>query len=94
MSLDKIIIDAFENGSIPKNKVMCEPYLSKHNLYPTISTKNNYTSKLNTRLDLIAYSDGKRNLFQIAKLINKPLKELNKELKLLAKKKILSVKYL
>ena len=95
-SLDvfKNIIDAFENGSIPKNKVMCEPYLSKHNLYPTISTKNNYTSKLNTRLDLIAYSDGKRNLFQIAKLINKPLKELNKELKLLAKKKILSVKYL
>jgi|TARA_B110000027_G_scaffold124223_1_gene140656 aminopeptidase-like protein len=95
-SLDvfKNIIDAFENGAIPKNKVMCEPHLSKYNLYPTISTKNNYTSKLNTRLDLIAYSDGKRSIFQIAKLIQKPLFEINKELKLLARKKILSVKHI
>jgi|TARA_B110001452_G_scaffold149161_1_gene124168 aminopeptidase-like protein len=94
-SLDvfKNIIDTFENGPIPKSRTMCEPHLSKKNLYPTTSIKANF-NKFNTRLDLIAYSNGKRNLFEIAKIIKKPLLQVNQELKVLESKKILSTKFI
>ena len=42
-------------------------------------------------MDLIAYSDGKRNLIQISKIIKKPLKDIIKELKILIKNKIISI---
>ena len=94
-SLDvfKNIIDTFENGPILKSRTMCEPQLSKRNLYPSISIKSNFNS-FNTRLDLIAYSNGKRNLFEIAKIIKKPLLEVNQEFKVLESKKILSSKFI
>tara|TARA_X000000950_G_C13846424_1_gene632569 strand:- start:119 stop:1390 length:1272 start_codon:yes stop_codon:yes gene_type:complete len=90
----KNIINTFESGPIPYNKILCEPQLSKRNLYPTTSKKDNYSSALKTRLNLIAFSDGKKNLFEIAKLINVPLNNLNKEFNILKKEKILSSKYL
>ena len=41
-------------------------------------------------MDLIAYSDGKKNLIQISNLINQPLKKIILELKLLVKNKVLT----
>ena len=38
-------------------------------------------------MDLIAYSDGKKNLVQISKIIKKPIKKILVELKILVKKK-------
>tara|TARA_A100001388_G_C28769140_1_gene502730 strand:+ start:1292 stop:2563 length:1272 start_codon:yes stop_codon:yes gene_type:complete len=90
----KNIINSFENGPIPKYKILCEPQLSKRNLYPTTSIKHNYSKELKNRLDLIAYSDGRKTLFEIARILKKPLKELNEEFKLLKKEKILSAKYI
>ena len=63
--------------------------MGKRNLYPNISKKNNYDDILKLRLDLIAYADGKKNIFEIAKILNKPLSEINNECELLNKKKIL-----
>ena len=40
-------------------------------------------------MDLIAYSDGKKNLVQISKIIKKPIKKILVELKILVKKKVL-----
>jgi len=57
------IIDAFELGLYPKTKIICEPNLGKRNLYPTLSQKGVYDDKVITRNDLIAYSNGKRNVF-------------------------------
>ena len=63
-------------------------------MYPTTSIKHNYSKELKNRLDLIAYSDGRKTLFEIARILKKPLKELNEEFKLLKKEKILSAKYI
>ena len=45
LSIFKSIIQAFENGIIPENKFVCEPFLSKYNLYPTISFYNPGSNK-------------------------------------------------
>ena len=90
----KNIVESFENNfswyTFPKSNFHCEPNLGKRNLYPNISEKDNY-NKLNLRMDLIAYSDGKRNLIQISKIIKKPIKDIIKELKILIKNKIISI---
>ena len=90
----KNIILSFESGAIPENKNFCEPFLSKYNLYPTISFYNpekNKSSKkkLQTLRDLMAYSDGKNNIFEIALKINKSLAEVLEAYKILKQKKLL-----
>ena len=64
--LVKRIIEALENNCFPKTRILCEPHLSKRNLYPTLSKKN---SSRNARifLDLISYSDGHTSLLNIAR---------------------------
>ena len=90
----KSIVDSFENDfswySFPKSKFYCEPNLGKRNLYPNISEKKNY-NKLNLRMDLIAYSDGKRNLIEISKIIKRPINKIINELKILIRNKILTL---
>ena len=93
----KNIIDVFENCLYPKTNFFCEPNMGKRNLYPTISKKFSYPDSkkftyadLKTRMDIIAFGDGKTSLFEIAELINKPLKEVIEESKILKKNKIIS----
>jgi aminopeptidase-like protein len=92
----KKIIDSFENKKswylFPKNKFNCEPNLGKRNLHYTISEKKNY-DKLKLRMDLLAYADGEKNLAQISKIINEPIKNILKELKILIKNNILEINY-
>ena len=95
----KNIILSFESGVIPENKNFCEPFLSKYNLYPTISFYNpekNKSSKkkLQTLRDLMAYSDGKNNIFEIALKINKSLAEVLEAYKILKQKKIIIGKFI
>ena len=86
----KSIIDAFELGLYPQTKVFCEPNLGKRNLYPQISKKENYKNKeILIRSDLIAYSNGKNNIFKISNLLNTPLNTICREYTLLKAKKIL-----
>ena len=42
-------------------------------------------------MDLIAYSDGKKNLYEISKIIKQPLNKITSELKILKRKKIISI---
>lgn len=90
----KSIINKFEKdynwNNFPKNNILCEPNLGKRNLYPTISQKKDYKN-LNLRMDLIAYSDGKKNLYEISKIIKQPLNKINSELKILKRKKIIRI---
>tara|TARA_Y100000590_G_scaffold446552_1_gene580436 strand:+ start:8701 stop:10008 length:1308 start_codon:yes stop_codon:yes gene_type:complete len=96
-SLDvlKSIVDAFELDLYPRTNIKCEPQLSKYNLYPTISqkgmVKKDRFSKQEfiDRCNVIAYSDGKNNIFEISKKINFSLNKLIKEIKILKKKKII-----
>ena len=66
----KNIIDAFENNLFPKAKNKCEPFLTKRNMYPTISKKGNITSDIKHLLDILAYSNGKRTIFEISIILN------------------------
>ena len=85
----KDIIDVFEYCLYPKTSFFCEPNMGKRNLYPTLSKKFTYADS-QTRMDIIAFSDGKTSLFKIAELINKPLKKIIEECKILKKNKIIS----
>jgi len=85
----KKIIDAFELGLYPTTKLPCEPNLGKRGLYPTISQKGEQYAESQIRKDLLAYSDGKTNIFKIATIFNKPLDKLCDEYKILNSKKLL-----
>ena len=75
-------------GIYPKTLVLAEPNLGKKGLYPTLSQKGKH-NEIRLRMNLIAYSDGTKNIFEIAKLLNKPFDKLCKEYYTLKTKKIL-----
>lgn len=52
-----------------------EPQLGKRGLYPTISQKGSYDA-IKAMVDLIAYADGRNDLFDISKIIGVPAIEL------------------
>ena len=90
----KTIIDAFETGLYPEVQIKGEPQLSKYNLYPTISqkgikNKGNFSKQeFIDRCNVLAYADGKNNLFDISKKINLSLEKLIIEINLLKKHKL------
>ena len=81
----KNIIDSFEQGLYPKVKTLGEPNLGKRNLYPTLSQKG-HIDKSRLKMNLLSYSDGKKSIFEIANLINKPLDLINEEISILKEK--------
>jgi len=86
----KNIIDAFEFGIYPKANYFCEPNLGKRGLYPLTSQKGVYSKILLERNNLIAYSNGKNNIFKISKIVNKPLEKVLQDYKFLKHKKLLA----
>ena len=84
----KKIVDAVEIGLYPKTLMLGEPNLGKRDLYPTLSQKGKY-DHTRLMLHLIAYSDGKTNLFKIAQILKTSLYELVKTYEILKSKKIL-----
>ena len=52
-----------------------EPQLGKHGLYPDMSQKGSADS-VRTMMNMISYSDGTKNLLEIAEVINVPFMEL------------------
>ena len=77
----KNIVVALELGLYPKTRILCEPNMGRRGLYPLISKKNNHTKDLKLRMDIISYSDGSRNIFEIFNLLKIPLSKVIKELK-------------
>ena len=88
----KNIIDAFETGLYPKFKNFCEPQLGKRNLYTVkffekkIPMRKNYILRKN----LLAYSDGKRSIFEISNILQVPLKHLLEQYKILIKSNVIN----
>ncbi len=83
----KSIIDGFEKCFLPKTSIICEPNLGSRNMYPTVSVKDNY-KKRNYILDLITYSNGEDNIFEISQKTNIPLEILIQAYSILKSKKI------
>lgn len=61
-------IYCMENNKYYKMNVLGEPQLGKRGLYPTVSRKGSY-DEIKAMMNLIAYSDGKNDLFDISKII-------------------------
>lgn len=87
----KNIIDTFETGLYPKFKNFCEPQLGKRNLYTVkFSKKNTYAEELYIRKNLLAYSDGKRSIFEISNILQVPLRHLLEQYKILKKSNVIN----
>ena len=87
-TLDKYMycLDAIENNFVYEMTVLCEPHLSKYNLYDTLGTKGVST---NLFWNFVAYCDGKNDLLDIANKIKCPIWELYPVVKTLLKEKLI-----
>ena len=77
----KDIVDALEIGVKPVSEIYCEPNLGKRNLYPKISMAGKHNNNIKLRRDLIAFSDGQNDLFDIAIKLKSPLSLIIQEYK-------------
>ena len=85
------IIDAFESGLYPRSSVICEPQLGKRGLYPSISRKDAYNDILKMRMNLLAYADGGKSIFEIANKIDTNLSALIAETEILKKENLIEI---
>jgi aminopeptidase-like protein len=82
--MKKTIIN-LDDKIIPRMKTKCEPFMSKYNLYATLSTKKKH--KFDPIMDFLQFCDGKNDIDQIAiKIKLSKLKTKNIYNILLAKK--------
>ena len=84
----KKTIEIFQNKIIPKNNILCEPQLSKRNLYPTMSS-NKIDLKSRKYLDFLQYTDGKSSLTKISNEIKIKNKDALKIFDILKKNKLI-----
>ena len=91
LSMYKNLITFFENNKISIASQFCEPMFSKRKIYPTLSF-GRASSYIKNFRNIIAYSDGKTFLFEIAKKAKIQLKKTNKISKFLENKKL--IKYI
>jgi aminopeptidase-like protein len=71
----KHAIEAIECNCVPMVNMIAEPHLSKYGLYPKLSTLSSH-DLVKPMTNLIAYSDGKKSLLDIAQILEVPIWEL------------------
>ena len=64
-------LEVLERNCIPRAAVLGEPQLGKRGLYPALSTKDT-TKQVKDMMNLLAYSDGSRDLIDLADKIGVP----------------------
>ena len=74
----------------PKLLTICEPQMSKRNLYPSLSTKIK-TNDTKNIMNFLAYCDGKNNLTEISRLIKIKKSKAKNIFNLLLKNKLISI---
>jgi aminopeptidase-like protein len=88
----KTALEIFLKKIIPKNTIICEPFLSKRNLR-TINN-NKFYAKMHKKIvktgivDFLQYADGSNDLENISKYIRLNLKDTKKIYNILKKKKL------
>ena len=87
------IVEACETCMYPKTTTCGEPNLSKRNLYPTLSKADTLNDLLRLRKNLLAYSNGKRTIFEISRILDVDISKIIKEYKILIKKKLIKKKF-
>lgn len=77
-----------DNYCSPKTNVLGEPFLTKHNLYPTLSS-GDLPKKTMLIKNIISYSDGENSIVDIAEKCKVSVWDIIPLIKMLKKKKIL-----
>ena len=85
----KNLVDVCEVSLFPKTQTFCEPNLSKRNLYPTTSTLFSMTTDLKLRKDILAFSNGKRSIFDLSEILDNDVLKICSEIKILKKNKLI-----
>lgn len=83
LSVLKDIVDAFETCLYPLLVTPCEPQLGRRGLYPNISQKYTGSHPVETRMNILAYCNGRTSIFDIVSLVNVELPEVISELRLM-----------
>lgn len=83
-------IDAMEWNENYRVTVLCEPQLGRRGLYPTVSQKGTHGA-VAAMTNLIAYADGRNDLFDISAIIGCPVRNLIGIVKELREKHLLEV---
>lgn len=68
-------LELIEKNRFYKTKFFCEPQMSKRNLYPTLSSKNQ-ALEVREIMNILSFCDGKHSLLNIAEKINVPAWQL------------------
>lgn len=86
----KKAIQIIQKKRYPSSKILCEPFLTKRNLYPTLSKAEKVNMKTSNILNFLQYSDGKNSLEKISKLIKTDIKKTRDIYKNLKKIKLIN----
>ncbi len=65
-------LECLEQDCIPRATTLCEPQLGRRGLYPTLSMRGSGLDVRDT-MNLLAYSDGRLSLLEIATLLDVPM---------------------
>ena len=88
LNIYKQIIQDLEKREFPITKVNCEPNLGKRHLYPAISKAESNRGNSKRLLDILSYCDGSKSLEEICSILSINSRELNKNLNILKKSKL------
>ena len=83
-------IDALESNETLRAAIPCEPQLSRRNLIPKQGGGTQTIAKRKLMQDILAYSDGTRDLLEIADIIGRPVWEMSEAVALLKSEGLLS----
>lgn len=82
-------IEAIERNKFYKVKVLCEPMMSKRDLYPNLNTKSE-DKESHTRMNFLSLCDGQTSLLEIAEYLNLPIWKLYEIVDLLKKHNLIN----
>ena len=83
------LVEGCETCLYPRTTTFGEPNLSKRKLYPTLSKEDTLDDKLRLRKNLLAYSNGKKTIFEISEILGENIKNVIKEYKILIKNNLI-----
>ena len=84
--LIKECIQIIENNFRPKSKILCEPFLSKRNLYPKFTSKAGIKPII---MDVLTYCDGTNDYLDISKKLGVSELMVKKTIKILQKHELI-----
>ena len=87
--MKKLVLE-FEKSKVYKVRKKCEPFLTKYNLKKSLSGEKKMDFKTKSLIDTIAFCDGNNSLKEISKMTNLKIGIVEKNIKTLQMKKIIS----